>query len=505
MSAAPRGDRPARERNRLLAAHSVLGVSLALALFIVSFTGTTALFVPELAQWEHPTHRLGPPPAGMRIDPLVRSHLDAWPHGPGDVTYVSMPTPLRPIVELHHHADGTEQHVQIDPTTGRELPFAGESLSRFLREIHTDLYLPPPWGRYLVRLLGFLMMLSLATGTILHKRFFRDLRTFRPDRSQRLLWKDTHTVIGSWGLPFHLTLAFTGTVLGLSGVFLRANAVVSYEGDIEAVLGATPTPAGRAAAMSDLDALVDDARHRRGDVVSSLEIHHRGDADGRLAVVTTTGENLNPGTEHHYAIADGSHLSTRSIGDSAGGRAYAAVTPLHYGTFGGIPLKLLYAVIGAASSVLVLTGLQVLLERAPSRAVAPRGLEPLRRLTTGVAGGLPVATLAAFHACQWLPDDGDRKGEIAVAFFATWAACIGVAALRTAGAGTLLLRAAAGAALTLPLVNGWRTGDGLLETIAAGRWAIAGIDLGLLALGCVAWLVAGSFSAASTAASSGPG
>jgi hypothetical protein len=72
----------------------------------------------------------------------------------------------------------------------------------------------------------------------------------------RLTNADLHNRIGIWALPFHLIVALTGSLLGLSGLIIMVLALVSFKGDqekaIAALLGPQPTKDSRPAPLPDI-------------------------------------------------------------------------------------------------------------------------------------------------------------------------------------------------------------------------------------------------------------
>src|SRR5690606_30955753 len=116
-----------------------------------------------------------------------------------------------------------------------------------------------------------------------HRYFIKDLFTLRR-RAPQLLSRDLHAVAGSWILPFAALLAFTGTYLSLFvPLGMPTLAHVGFDGDQTALLVAMEGQAheedATPADMSDLDALLADARRRSGTAPRWMEIQGWGRAD----------------------------------------------------------------------------------------------------------------------------------------------------------------------------------------------------------------------------------
>jgi len=481
---------------RLYALHSWTGVVLGLLVFVLCFSGSVALFYDELHQWEHPEHRTALDENDYDVDGIVRHALASHPAAKPSAIYLTLPVEAKPLLDIRFYETGADQRRKLvrlhyDVTTGRELQIHGENLGRFLRNLHTDLHLPNPIGRYLAGLLGIVMLLSIVSGVILHRKILANLFVFRVHRSTQLKWSDAHNVIGTWGLPFHIMIAFTGALLGLSTLLLSVLALFNFQGDVQAarqlLAGTPPRAVGHAVPMTNLDSILDDARARRGSRLEYATILNWGDENAYISVQARADDSLDASPEHRYWLRDGSWDETWSLGRSVGGRMYAAITPLHYATYGGLSLKILYAFLGFAASALVVTGIRVWTQRRASRlpehARSPHRL--LLKATGGISAGMVLATLCAFYANKILPTEGEQVFAIGAVYFLGWLAALVCCLVSTdVGRGVrLVLGTSALLAMGAPAVNALTTGQGLFIRTASTNWWVDGADLALLVVG----------------------
>ena len=205
-------------RPRLFRIHAWLGLNLGLLLFLVCFTGTVAVFSHELDWLADPVVRV-PPPEGevppfswqAVADGVARTYPTATPlrlFAPEGRTWAA-----RAVVA---HAPGDLRWVFVDPysgeVTGQRSMFG---LVSFLRIFHKQLYVVPSnlWihGVLIVGALGIVLVVSLLTGVLSHRRWWRSLFRLRAGRSVRLFWSDLHRMTGSWALVFAMVLGLTGT------------------------------------------------------------------------------------------------------------------------------------------------------------------------------------------------------------------------------------------------------------------------------------------------------
>jgi hypothetical protein len=144
--------------------------------------------------------------------------------------------------------------------------------------------------------------------------------------------------------------------------------------------------------------------------VEYLSFTHYGDRGGTLQVWGTVPQSLvyYPGVTLN--AASGEVLAVSNWRQEHWARAlYGAMTPLHYASYGGLLLKVLYALLGLASCFLVLSGLRIWQLR-----VHPHTSDVRLPLIDGVCYGLPLATALLLGASR-------VSGGVACATYATYA------------------------------------------------------------------------------------
>lgn len=429
--------------------HSWVGLFLGLALYVLLFSGSVALFVAELRPWE-----LGVTKGNGALPVAALERVVAQEERFRAASFSIRPASYyRPwiVVETGHNHDGQPDLRHYDPFTGESVTVAAEHVVQVLERLHTDLLLPSPWGRYPTGLLGVAMLVSLLTGVFMHRKIFREMWSIRLWRSQRLRWTDLHKAVAVWGLPYHLVMAFSGTYLGLVGVTLLLNAFVAFGGDVDAasegIAGAPHERVGEAAAMLPVTELISRAKA----VLPGLEpeylgYQHYGDRGATLMILGTLPRTLEyyPGVT--LSAVDGQLLDTINWRRESWPKAlYAMMTPLHYGAYGGLLLKTLYALLGLGASFLVLSGLRIWQLRVHT------GRRDWRRpLFDGVCYGLPLAIAVSLLSARLLttPVFASYEGRLLL-FLLVWLIAIVVAWWRRGKAVGAELCIAAGAALLL--------------------------------------------------------
>lgn len=498
-------------RVRLYDAHSWTGISLGLFLFVVCFTGSLAMFYHEIKSWEDPARRLAIAEAPVPVQPLVDAWLADIPSDEIGFVGVDFPNAYEPYYygRFNHVPDDgpSEFHERRwNTVTGEVLPDRGDGLATWLLDFHRDLMWPEflggrQIGRGIVGIAGIVMLLSIVTGILTHRKILKEVFTFRRQRSVRVKWKDAHNFLGIWSLPFSIMIAFTGAWLGIVALLLPITGLLVFKGDSDSVVhlltgGETPR-AQVEAPMLSLDEVKARPHSDSGALPVGVFAINWGDENAEYTL------NYAPDTELYYYEVErisgttGDALPpTGLLEPAASTRVIAAISPLHYGTYGGIALKFLYFALGLGLSAMVALGNMVWIERRAHSAEgsrSPRFYDRLSRLTAGVCMGVVLASVAIFYVdAFYAGSEDDRIFRIGISYFAVWFAALAFAFMTgNSYRATRRLLAATGAGLVgLPVVSAATAGIAPWSLVAAGHLAAPAVDLTLLLLGIVCLWVA---------------
>lgn len=391
---------------RMIESHSILGLAFAALIYVVSLTGAFAIFNEETEIWENaalarPVEQVTPEAYEAA---LAGALAQRQPGGRVINLRVNSPTLFAPVLAVRlNENDAAGEFRQTswfaDPDTGRLLGKLDAPLAHLIEQLHVSLHLPNPWGPYLVGLLGVCMFSLILSGILAHPAIFRDAFKLRLDRNRRIAWTDVHNRLSVWGLPFHLVLTFTGGFLGLAGLIVGALAMIAYEGDQERALGSVQGPQaieGRPiTGVPPIASMV--AEVRKGDKPIELIIVKDVDNAGGITQVAVRDADILDSDTAQIFRNDGQFLETYGGADALGGiRALAMVQPLHFGTFGGYPVKFLYFVMALALTWVTSSGMRIWFARRAQQArPVPRIESAWRGMTLGLTLGLSAATLAS--------------------------------------------------------------------------------------------------------------
>lgn len=374
---------------RGVAAHSAIGLICCALLYLICVTGTAIVLYEEWQRFEQPGAPEMQAIAPQAVDAAIANVAASEATGePTTHLFVHMPTDALPRTTITTDT----QAVHIDGTGAIAVP-EQNAWAEFLLALHYRLNLPAVWGMTLVGLFGAMIVALAVSGIVAHPRIFRDAFRLRARRRDDVATLDWHNRLAVWTLPFALAMALTGAMIGLFYISGASLAQTAYGGDGDAALapvfGAepeaddTPAPLPRVAPV-----LRHMAREYPAVRVSYVILHDPGTRGQHIQVVGEHDRRLIFG-EYYAFAADGTFHGTTGLADGTLGQQFAAsIYNLHFGNYGGVPVKIAYILFGIALSAVVATGTFIWLDKQ-ARKGRPR--RTIRAGWWGVTIGVPVA------------------------------------------------------------------------------------------------------------------
>ncbi|MFA7596347.1 MAG: PepSY-associated TM helix domain-containing protein [Novosphingobium sp.] len=381
---------------KALSAHAAIGLLAGAFLYLVCLTGTLIVFYEEWQRVEQPS---APEMAAVAPDVVQKAAtnvLDAE-KGKPRTTHLFVHLPVKALPRLTVTTDSQAFHID------RNGAIAGpeeNSWSEFLLSLHYELNLPAIVGMTLVGILGVMIVALSISGVIAHPRIFRDAFRLRARGIGGAGLADWHNRLGVWTLPFALAIALTGAMIGLANIAGFGLATAFYKGDIEAayapIFGAEAEPDSTPAGIPDTAAAL---RHMVSDFPGAepyyVIIHDPLTAGQHVQVIAHHPRRLIFG-ESYFFDAAGRFQGKAGLSDGETGQQFAAsVYKLHFGNYAGLPVKIVYFLLGLALTVVVATGTSIWLGKRQRR-----GLDNfrLRNAWHGVVWGIPLVLAATFLA-----------------------------------------------------------------------------------------------------------
>lgn len=356
--------------------HTWSSLVCTLFLLMLSITGLPLVFHHEIE------HLLGDAP-DIKEMPADTPRMDlqqlvtaAEAHRPGEVVQYfgwdeDEPNGMYAFMGKTAGGNPNDTHTfMLDARTGEavETPSANGGFMMVMLRLHVDMYAGLP-GKLLLAFMGLLFVLAIVSGVVLYAPFMRrlDFATVRPNKSNRVRWLDLHNLIGV------VTLTWA-TVVGVTGV-LNACA------DLVIAQWRNDSLAAMVAPYKDAPPLTDRAPASR-----LLDIAKSTVPGAEPSFIAFPGSRFS--SEHHYAVfmkGDThltSHLLTPVLIDAKDLTVTAIVSspwymdalllsqPLHFGDYGGMPMKILWGVLDVLTIIVLSSGLYLWWVRRRAAATA---------------------------------------------------------------------------------------------------------------------------------------
>ncbi|QQV75950.1 PepSY domain-containing protein [Sphingomonas aliaeris] len=358
-----------------LAIHKWTSLVCTLFLLMLCLTGLPLIFHDEIEAAIDDGPALAVVPSGtppLPLDAFVRTATAMYP---GERPLFMSFDVDRPVVNVTtgktpQPARGDLHITAIDRRTARPVEALDEDrgVMAFILRLHVDMFAGLP-GKLFLGLMGFLFCISIVSGIVVYAPFMRKLAfgEIRTARTRRVRWLDLHNLLG-------IATAMWVGVVGLTGVIntLSETLVAIWRTDQLAALTRPydGQPALPPAAWGSLDAAVRTAR--------------------AAAPGTDPQFVAFPGTrfssEHHYAVwlkgatPATQRLLTPALIDARTGELTAMRSmpwymlalrlsqPLHFGDYGGMPMKIIWALLDIVAIVVLGSGIYLWLGRRRSPA-----------------------------------------------------------------------------------------------------------------------------------------
>jgi uncharacterized iron-regulated membrane protein len=257
----------------------------------------------------------------------------------------------------------------LDARTGEalETPSANGGLMLFILRLHVDMFAGLP-GKLLLAFMGLLFVVAIVSGTVLYLPFMRRLKfgTVRQDKSTRLRWLDLHNLIGVVTLTWALVVGVTGVISACADLLIAA-----WRNDALNTLIAPYRDATPLTHLAPATRLLDIA----GEVAPDMQPDFIAFPGTRFS------------SEHHYSVfmKGGTHLTSHLLTPVLIDATTLQVTavaerpwymdamgmsqPLHFGDYGGMPMKILWATLDVLTIIVLGSGVYLWVVRR--RAARP--------------------------------------------------------------------------------------------------------------------------------------
>lgn len=504
---------PPRVYNILFHTHTVSGIVISVALYIIFFAGAFTLFREEFYQWENPKARTQKA-ADLNLEATLKAIHKSVPNVDwNEDLRLMMPSQENPFIKVFGHLKkekGAEEehfHLNIHPATlvaeAGDATTIGETLYRlhFLDQL-------PVLGRYLAGFVSLFFLFATLTGVLIHWRnMSTKLWAFSLKNSWKQLWTNAHTVFGLLGLPFQLMYAVTGAFYLLLILILLPSVMVFYKGDTRPVYALVQPALGvkyneNSPSKNNQQSLLTMYQQAKemypGFSVWYLSVNHLHKADAVLNVnfkskdVTKfdiyggVGFRLETGKKLYEMIPGKNKTYVQQVLNGMG--------QLHFGTFGGLLVKTLYFLMALFTCFVIISGVLLWKEARKNKNYTAEQQHFHQRVTTlylACCLGLFPATPVLFMAELVFPMGKDHVFWVNTVFFGTWLLffLLGVWAKSESKMVQLFLLLGGGLSIAVSLTNGFTTGDWVWVSWMQHNYFVFGTDVFWLLIGLLLLIV----------------
>ncbi|MGF7156256.1 PepSY-associated TM helix domain-containing protein [Novosphingobium gossypii] len=491
--------------------HGWVGIIAGLALFIAFYAGALTMFEEPLQRWASQPSTLSPAPALERTPELVARVKETYPGAmrgyevnlvidaahPGRVSWRA------PGGKRGEHGGGATYFASLAPDGSLEVEKQQRSqVANFIDVLHQQVGLPLPHAiaMPIMGAISLLYVIAMVSGlAVLLPSLVSDLFALRIGRNVKRMWLDVHNVLGFFSLPFHIIIALTAVVFAFHDEFYGAQRFAFSD------VAARSRPVMRAEAANTAPPaltpmqIVERVKAQAPGFTPSQIVYGQG--GGILPALRVQGSDPRHGQRGPtYGIA-GLDPNTAEIVDRSfmpGMQdGWAATTTgfftLHFGSFGGYPIRWAYFLLGLTGAFLFYTGNLLWVEsrrkreRKSGAVQQTRATRILGALTVGVPLGCVAGVSVTLAAAKLLGGSATYGTHSAIYYgvfslFTVWALVRGAA---RAGAELSLLGAVAMLLVPISSMLGGKAlydhGELLLVDVTA-----AALGLGLLFIAAAA-------------------
>ncbi len=381
---AGRSPKKKSRRKRLYDLHAWVGFHLAVIMCLVLFTGTFATISQELDWLANPGMRVTPDGDQVSMQTMIEAVRTS--HPADTIMAISAGEGDHFAYEVQvYQANGVIKNVLVDQWSGR---VTGEAsffdIKYFFRQLHRYLFLPSVIGLTIVSSMAIVLAISLYTG-LKTSRNWRTLMTrIRFSKGARTAIGDAHKAAGLWSIWFFVLMISTG--VWYYAEFVGNDFEPDYPGlsqERAAQIGDILQDPSAAQILTKAQAAYPDLQIRSiryGAIQGASATVVAGTLGNPIVRERANGVFMDPiSLDTIYVARDRDLGWVQWINQ--------IVDPLHFGKFGGLPVKLIWFTFG-----LFMTGLSVSGVWLTSRRLKLRGASKMQLAV------LPVLLLSAVAA-----------------------------------------------------------------------------------------------------------
>ena len=365
-----------RSYNVMFHTHTVSGIVISFALFVIFYAGAYALFREEIGFWENPDMRQEVV-ADFDLDAGLAQVDAAYGLELSENTNLVFPreeSPLFYVYGAKRLTDSTSERMAayISPRDMRiqDVREPRTTVGDTIYYLHYFRQIPTV-GLYLSGLVALFFLFASITGILVHWRnLLTKFYAFVKEGKWKNIWTNIHTVLGVIGLPFQIIYAITGAFFGLLTLILLPTVLLLYDGDAEKVTSKInpaasltvdkAVPAYDHYSLNELRTQVESAYpelHIRG-----VSVRNYGKEDALAIWNIDDNQQVYSRGSLAMRMKDGAIMEEHSMIPTDLSYSLSIVNlifNLHFATFGGMTLKVMYFILSMITCFMIMSGVMI--------------------------------------------------------------------------------------------------------------------------------------------------
>ena len=493
--------------NVMFHTHTVSGIVISFALFVCFYAGAVALFMDEIYRWENPEVRFeSVNPKDINYDEALEALTLNTPNlYLGKFFNFVPPNDQNPSIKFFGKLTlGKEKteffKAHINPHTNKVTPVkeAKTEMMRTIYRLHFFSQIPLV-GKFISGFVALFFLFALVTGILIHwKNMVVKFYTFTTKGKWKQIWTNSHVTLGVISLPFQIVFAVTGAILGLVNLILLSSYILILDNNHEIKKAFKPHNVityDKDAQMLEngvrINSITDAIYSNYPDKeITFIRVNNFDKQDGTITIRLDDKTGITGDGVIVYGRKDGKIIQA-AIPDNKSytNGVYPFLVKLHYGTFGGLFLKIIYFILAMITCYIIISGVMIWRTARDNKKYTEKQRKFHHRVTKlnlAICLSMFPALAVIFIANKVVPMAlENRIFYVNSTFFLGWL-LLSIIGLfwndyRKLNRNYLLIGSFL--SLLIPIVNGFVTGDWLWKTLSNAQYYVFSVDFTWLVIG----------------------
>ncbi|MEA5426698.1 PepSY-associated TM helix domain-containing protein [Arcicella lustrica] len=498
--------------------HTVAGIVISFALYIIFFAGAFTIFRSEFYQWENPEARIILKENQLDYEQIIQKVQQEYKDADTEKNLIirsgTAKEPLTTIwVPMKEVVEKATKNKKVSPKSRAELielsyhpinKTLKVSEGKFQKEGTTTIgetlfrlhYFSqiPLIGSYLSGLVAFFFLFASITGVLIHWRnIITKFYGFSIKGTWKQIWTNAHTVFGLIGLPFQMMYAVTGAFYCLSILLLAPATLVFFNGDQKAALAAfrpdrvieVNEKSPVSSTLKPINTVIGEIKKRNPELeISNVTIKHLGREDAVLTAQVKDESIFNGYGVIGITLKDGKRIVEMLPKEKTYIQAVlGAIGTIHFAEFGGISLKIMFFLLALITCFIIISGVLIWKEARNKKEYTEKQKKFHHRITMwylAICFGLFPATAILFMAERFIPITlSNHSFWVNTSFFSSWLLLmiLGLFWKNESLLTKRFLYINGFLSLIVPISNGISTGDWFWKMLVNQQFYVAAVDI----------------------------